>query len=493
MNKMSLGALLVSTGALALACNNEPEQNTDECSVSAQNTWVKDTLQEWHLVNDQLPDLDPRIEASPEAFLASLVRDVDLAPDSEVDGIDSFSFVYTLRQELELLNNVVTGFGLIVRIETVGTSKVIRVLDVLGRLADDDPSPASQAGLRRGDAIVELNGTPIADALPLERLLGTVFNFGVDAGVTWQFGIRRRDASEVEYVTLTSAALSPNTVPLAKVIQRGDTSVGYIFLRGFDFASIEKLRLAFRTFANHEVDEVIIDVRYNLGGIILVADYLASLMLGNDLAGTQTVIRREAYNQQKSADYDTEVVFSEPACPAILLEHAELAPFVCEGEVTGLTGLRKLVFITSRTTASAAEVVINSMQPHVDVSVIGERTFGKPVGSLPFPAFTGGAPSFCGLVLRPTTIRNINANGEGDFFGGIPSDCDIADDPRVEIGDENDGSIAAALAFLADEECPTNVSNGLRAVPPRRRALLDADNVFGYSNSLARFISETAP
>ena len=472
-----------------LACSDE-DTFEGECSAAAQNAWVKRTLQDWYIENTQIPDLDPTAAPDPRTYLGKVIESVDLVPATPPQEVDLFSMIRTVDEENRALRNEVNGYGLLVRAEQDGVERFLRIVDVLGRLDTELPTPASRAGLQRGDAIVSLDGVPIAEALALERLAGLTIIFGAESvGVRVRLGIRKLGMLEVTSVSMTSVRLNPRTVPLFKVIARGESRIGYLYFRGFDFASIEQLRRAFKQFSDEGVTEVIVDVRYNLGGIAIVVDYLANLLLGNELAKRQAVVRREVYNEEKSSR-NAEVIFAEPTCPTIFAERDELAAFDCEGAVTGLTGLRKIGFITSRTTASAAEAIINSMRPHVDVVVVGERTFGKPVGSLPFPFADDGSESFCGLVLRPSTVRNVNANGEGGYFDGIPPDCPFADDPTVEIGSEVEGALAVALAYLGGGECPVGSSNGLRATPARRRLLLDTETTFGYGNSLARLVAE---
>ena len=108
--------------------------------------------------------------------------------------------------------------------------------------------------------------------------------------------------------------------------------------------------------------------------------------------------------------------------------------------------LSRLVVVTSDRTASASELVINGMEPHVEVTVVGDRTFGKPVGQIGL--------SFCGAVLRLTAFQTVNADGFGDYFDGLPADCPVTDDLTVPVGDAADPNVAAALAYLATGACP---------------------------------------
>ena len=85
--------------------------------------------------------------------------------------------------------------------------------------------------------------------------------------------------------------------------------------------------------------------------------------------------------------------------------------------------LQRLVVIATRSTASASELVINALRPFMPVTIVGDPTYGKPVGSYGL--------RFCDKVLWPISFSIKNANLEGDYFDGLPVDCPAADDPHI--------------------------------------------------------------
>lgn len=110
--------------------------------------------------------------------------------------------------------------------------------------------------------------------------------------------------------------------------------------------------------------------------------------------------------------------------------------------------LSKLVIIATASTASASELVTNSLDPFVvsGVTIVGDTTFGKPVGQIGLV--------FCEKILRPTAFQTVNANNFGDYFDGLPVDCAAADDLSVAVGANTDPNLVAALAFLDSGTCP---------------------------------------
>jgi hypothetical protein len=108
--------------------------------------------------------------------------------------------------------------------------------------------------------------------------------------------------------------------------------------------------------------------------------------------------------------------------------------------------LSRLVVIATSGTASASELVINSMETHVDVTIVGDTTFGKPVGQV-------GA-LFCDKILRATAFETLNSLNEGGYFNGLPVDCPAADDITEVVGSATDPNLTAALTYLETGACP---------------------------------------
>jgi carboxyl-terminal processing protease len=108
-------------------------------------------------------------------------------------------------------------------------------------------------------------------------------------------------------------------------------------------------------------------------------------------------------------------------------------------------GSDKVLVLTSSRTLSASELVINALLPYADVTLIGSNTGGKPVGSKSF--------EFCDKLLFPITFRLVNASGNTDYFDGMQADCYAEDDIFHQLGDPEEGMLAAALAYAIDGTC----------------------------------------
>jgi hypothetical protein len=117
--------------------------------------------------------------------------------------------------------------------------------------------------------------------------------------------------------------------------------------------------------------------------------------------------------------------------------------------------LSRLVVITTRGSASASEAVINGLRPFIPVTVVGDTTFGKPVGQYGY--------DFCDKTLYPVAFQVRNSRGEGDYFSGIPVDCAADDDLEHQIGDEGEASLAEALHFVRTGSCSATAATAARS------------------------------
>ena len=172
-----------------------------------------------------------------------------------------------------------------------------------------------------------------------------------------------------------------------------------------------------------EAQDVIIDLRYNGGGLVRTAELLGDYLGG--FANDGLVFSQTEFNAERAAANNSASFFSRRA---------------------NSLDITRFIVVASRSTASASELVTNSLIPYADVWIVGDNTYGKPVGQVGF--------EFCEKILRPTSFRTTNANGDGDYFDGLPVDCAAADVLEVPVGADNDPNIVAAVSISQTGACP---------------------------------------
>ena len=391
------------------------------CSVSSQNIYVRDVLVEFYYWNQFLPNRNPTSFSSPEAYLDAVrYRPLDT----------SFSFITSAASNEAFYSDsqyIGYGFGQ----ETSATG--MRVLQVY------PDSPAQQAGLARGDRLVEINGRSVA-AMIADGSIGGAFG-PAEVGVVSRIAFETK-AGERKQAEMVKALVTIPTVSLTRVYDLDGRRVGYLFFRNFVEPSFAALDDAFAALKEAGVTELVLDLRYNGGGLVSVAVRLASLIGGAITEGQPFATYK--HNDRQVRRNET-----------IRFEDLESPPLA----------LSRLVAITTRGSASASELVINSLRPFIPVDIIGDATYGKPVGQYQF--------EFCDKVLAPVSFSLRNANDEGDYFDGLAPTCVAGDDIEHELGDVEEASLKEAFHFIRHGACSTPATlaaRTLRAPDPRFRA-----------------------
>jgi len=264
-------------------------------------------------------------------------------------------------------------------------------------------SPADEAGIQRSDIIQRLNGVVPNPANQLSF------------GETPELEILSKDGS-VRTLTLNRADITENPVLFTEVKEVEGIKVGYLVFNTFNGLAVEELDKAFTAFNAANVDELVVDLRYNGGGLVSAAQHFASLMVPEQNVGELFVA--EQFNDLNS-DLNSVLLFEETA--------------------QNLAGINRIVFLTTQGTASASELVINGLSPYIDVVVIGQNTSGKYVGA--------SLITFDEYTFAPITFQSANANGDV-FIGGFSPNIDANDDITHNFGDLNEEMFGVAIDYL---------------------------------------------
>ncbi len=420
---MIRATLLATTSLFVAACGGggggAPPPDTDSCSLSAQKQFVLDQMRDIYFWVDFLPpSVDLDAYATPEELLAYLIS---FSPN----GVDRFSFIGSAEADAQFFGEgKFAGFGFSSRFEAADDLRFTRVIGA---------SPAEAAGFQRGQRILEIDGRTIAEI----GAAGVSDAFGPsEVGVTRLFRIRRLDGTEYE-VSVTKDVVTIDPVPQARIIATPGGPVGYLefvqFISTAEGAS-GPLEAAFADFVAAGVNDLVLDLRYNGGGLVATAELLGDYLGG--FTADQEVFSRTLYNANNTDRNRTE--FFEALASSL--------------------NLSRLVVLATGSTASASELVINGMEPHAAVAIAGSDTFGKPVGQVGI--------TFCEKILRPTAFETVNSLDEGGYFDGLPADCLADDDINFAVGADDDPMLTTALAYLATGACPAPL-RAAKPAPPR--------------------------
>jgi len=394
-----------------------PQTGTAACSNDGQKQFVLDNLYAWYLWNDLLPaNINIADYATPENLVVEVTTTFG-PQDANGNPVDRFSSVGSAQADAEFFGEgKFEGFGFSYRIVDAATDDVR-----LSRVFSG--SPAENGGLARGQQFVSLDGRSIADIQANEGI-GAAFS-----NDTVVFEMQRPDNS-VFTVSITKDIVTIDPVPQRRIIDAGNgVMVGYMELAQFISTADPVFNDVFTEFIAAGVNDVIIDLRYNGGGLVSTANLLGDYL--GAFANDGRVFSETRFNADRAAANNSTEFFQ--------LQGNSIS-------------LGRLVVIATGGTASASELVTNSLEAYFDVTIVGDNTFGKPVGQIGL--------TFCDKILRPTSFKTVNAAGEGDYFDGLPVDCPAADDLDFAVGGDSDPNMVAAMTYLNTGACPVAAAPG---------------------------------
>jgi carboxyl-terminal processing protease len=389
-----------------------PETGTAACSNDGQKQYVLDSLYDWYLWNDLLPgNINIADYASPEELVFEVTTTFG-PQNASNQPIDLFSSVGSAAADSQFFGEgKFEGFGFSWRFVDQARTDFRLTRTFAG-------SPADVGGLGRGQQVLSLNSRTVGESAASEGISAFF-----DANDTITFEVQPV-VGAVFSSSITKDIVTIDPIPQWRVIDMGGgRNVGYMELSTFISTADPEFGTVFQAFQNAGVSEVIIDLRYNGGGLVSTAELLGDYLGG--FVAQNLVFSSTEFNADRAAQYNSTDLF---------------------GLLGNSINLSRLVVIASRGTASASELVTNGMIPHVDVAIVGDRTFGKPVGQIGL--------EFCEKILRPTAFKLANADGNGDYFDGLPVDCAAADDLSVAVGDNLDPNMVAAMSYLNTGACP---------------------------------------
>lgn len=291
----------------------------------------------------------------------------------------------------------------------------------------DAGSPAALAGVARGDALVTVNGATASSQAVIDLLYPT------QTGTPITLELRATGASTSYTVSLVATTVTHDAVFDTQVLTAANGSkVGYLVLNQFlaPTTTMPALRSAFHNLQQAGVNDLVLDLRYNGGGYVSMANELSAMIAGNRVSAGNTFVRYYFNAKNSASNYSDS--------------------FVNAGSDT-LLSLPRVLVLTSGRTASASELVINALKPYMTVVQLGSLTYGKPVGQIPVVN--------CGQMFAPIVFETTNAAGNGGYFSGIAPSCStVLDDLDHPLGATNEAVLGQALGYVNSGACPATIA-----------------------------------
>ena len=375
-----------------------------QCSVPTLNQWVDNSMRDFYLFADQVPIVNLTDFDSPEELIRNL----------RIDPPDDFSNVSNAAESSQLFDNgIASSTGLFWSFDQNNMPRIVFT---------QPNSPAAVAGLNRGDLLVSLEGVPWTEVTREQffEFVGTA-----DNPRSAEYELIRATTGETYVRDLIQTEHLVNTILHSEVIEQDAMPgrIGYLAVSSFIDATAQQVRAEFARFRENGVTDLVLDLRYNRGGRVSSAGVLASLISSPSTDGE--ILSEFRFNERYSFRNEAFFFINEP---------------------NGLN-LPRVVVLTTSSTASASELVINSLEPYIDVVQMGTRTLGK--------SFASFGRQFCGRQINAMEAVVVNAASVG-VFNGLAADCFAEDDLRRDFGTSvngTEGMLQSAIDYLVNGTC----------------------------------------
>lgn len=380
------------------ALNQSPDSASEQCTVNERNKWIYDLMHDTYLWYEQTPDLDYTSYSNPTTLLRDLRYEI----------YDRFSYIVDEQDYVASQQGLTTAFGF--RFGVKDNRYLVHYVE--------PGSPTDEAGIKRGDEFLEIGG------LDITTISNEKFNELLDTSNgpnTQVFKVVERDSQQTKIIEMTSTQFTVQTVFRTESRSIAGIQTGYLGFSRFLRTSSDELNDAFESLKNDNIQELVLDLRYNGGGLIYVASQLASLIGGDNTQGeTFATLNFNDRYSDNNLTYD----FTN---------------------TENSLDLQRVFVITTGNSCSSSEMVINGLKPFVDVVVIGDNSCGKPIGMSP--------GTNCEKTLFAINFESRNALGEGEFYDGFTPDCAVGDFPVNDMWDESDSLYKAASDYIINGTC----------------------------------------
>ena len=294
-----------------------------------------------------------------------------------------------------------------------------------------DKSTSGLAGVKRGWYINKIDGTPINYDQAGLKVLNEVF-FGATKSASFEFV--KPDGSTATS-NLSKTSFVSNSVLHQSVIPVAAKKVGYlVFNQFFGEPSRVELTNAFNSFKAAGISDLVVDLRYNPGGSTQTQNALADLIA--PASASNQVMYKYIFNKNLQNGNFPLLKRKSGFANTSFSETNNTQKFT----TTGGLGLTRVFIIVGKSSASASELLINNLKPYMDVKLIGDSTYGKPVGFFPIDVFN--------VSIYPISFKTVNSVGNADFYNGFGPDKKSPDGVMFDWGNTAEPSLASALKYV---------------------------------------------
>jgi hypothetical protein len=434
-------------------------------TVTDQNNWLRSWTHALYYWYSEVPDLDPGLYSTAQYFNLMKTSQADASGAPK----DRFHFSYPTATWEAMEQGTSVGYGVQWAVVNAAPPRKIMV----AYTEPGTPAASAPANLVRGaqllavDGVDAVNGTTASDINTINAGL-----IPTKDGETHSFTVLDPGSSTPRTFTMQAQNITDQPVLLVKTLATPAGTVGYILYNDqVDMSAESELIQAITTLKADGISHLVLDLRYNGGGLLGLASELAYMIAGPTQTAGETF-----YVQKFNNQYPTTNPITGTAITPLPFLATTQGYSVTAGQALPTLNLSSVYVLTSADTCSASEAIINGLRGvGVQVYQFGSTTCGKPYGFYP--------QDNCGTTYFSIEFKGVNARGFGDFGDGFSPQntvsfpgvtlpgCSVADDFSHALGDPSEAILSAALAYMADPSssvCPAPTGGGSPALQTKQ-------------------------
>ena len=349
----------------------------------------------------------------PEVKKENYPNPYELLEGMRYKKLDRWSYVQDYGEYEQQSNAIFVGHGIRIGLDENNQTRIAQIYK---------KSTLYDEGVRRGWIIKKLNDVELAPIFINNNMVAYNNLIGPSqAGITNKFLFETPDGEELT-IEDTKASFTLNTVIHYDTLELKTGTTGHLVFEQFIKPSNDELEEAFTFFSQNNINNIIVDLRYNGGGDLTVLQNLAAYIGGSQVFGKPFLTM--THNEQRKSQ-DKTINFSSVSSPV---------------------NVGKMIVITTRMTASASEDLINGLKPlsHLEITTIGDTTNGKPVGMYGF-TYPSRQSKY---IFLPIAFTLLNTDNESDFYEGFVPEKYVHDDIKYDWNNRNEACLKEAISLL---------------------------------------------
>lgn len=412
-------------------------------SAMHEKMWLRSFSHETYLWYDEI------LDTSPIAFSVLEYFDQLITPEVTASGKakDQYHFTYDTQEYLQSSQSgIEQGYGIGWKYGNMYPPRELYVAYT------EQDSPMANYNLQRGAKLLEIDGIDFVNtntSANIDKINAGLFPENDNEQHSFTF--QRYDSEDTFTITLTAQAIETKPVYNQKVVSTNTGEVGYMQFNSFIAPAQSDLVAAFETFSSAQVTDLVLDLRYNGGGLLAMAAQLSYMIGGDQIANNAKFFQYHYNNKLGSGQYTS-----------FYGQEIDWTQGVLTNNALPTLNLSRVFILTSADTCSASEAVINGLLgADIEVIQIGQTTCGKPYGFLP--------EENCGTTYFTVQFKGVNDKGFGDYADGFSpvnslglvdtnaliTGCAVNDDLSHALGSTDEKLLATALTYRESSSCPS--------------------------------------